>query len=68
MSASRVEGVETIVDSTVDYLIDTFTQPVGWVERSETHHVGGSILERRWVSLRSTHPTLATDWRRNEEN
>jgi hypothetical protein len=34
-------------------------QPVGWVERSETHHVGGSILERQWVSLRSTHPTLA---------
>jgi hypothetical protein len=43
MSASRVEGVETIVDSTVDYLIDTFTQPVGWVERSETHHVAAAF-------------------------
>src|ERR1700674_3178009 len=38
-------------------------QPVGWVERSETHHVGGSILQRRWVSLRSTHRTLAVSVR-----
>src|SRR5580658_2091396 len=37
----------------------SIAQPVGWVERSEIHPVGGSILERRWVSLRSTHPTLA---------
>src|ERR1700761_4516275 len=28
---------------------------VGWAERSETHHV---TRLRRWVSLRSTHPTI----------
>ena len=27
---------------------------VGWVERSETHHL---LRRHRWVSLRSTHPT-----------
>src|SRR5262245_8838720 len=31
---------------------------VGWVERSETHQAG--ILSKRWVSLRSTHPTDLT--------
>jgi hypothetical protein len=28
---------------------------VGWVERSETHHISAQM--NRWVSLRSTHPT-----------
>src|SRR5262249_11487028 len=28
---------------------------VGWVERSETHHL--APRRERWVSLRSTHPT-----------
>jgi hypothetical protein len=30
---------------------------VGWVERSETHHFAVIAATRRWVSLRSTHPT-----------
>src|SRR5688500_1260595 len=33
--------------------------PVGWVERSETHQLCGRDQDR-WVSLRSTHPTLST--------
>jgi len=36
---------------------------VGWVERSDTHHFVRII--RRWVSLRSTHPTRANDDRLN---
>jgi len=32
-------------------------QKVGWVEHSETHH---SAPDGRWVSLCSTHPTVAT--------
>jgi hypothetical protein len=31
---------------------------VGWVERSETHHL---LRRHRWVSLRSTHPTGLPD-------
>jgi hypothetical protein len=30
-------------------------QGVGWVERSEPHHLSGQFS--RWGSLRSTHPT-----------
>src|SRR5262249_59763712 len=33
---------------------------VGWVERSETHQVVRRSF-RRWVSLRSTHPTKDVD-------
>ena len=29
---------------------------VGWVERSETHHLSSSTRVRRWVLLRSIHP------------
>jgi hypothetical protein len=31
--------------------------PVGWVERSDTHHSEAGYW---WVSLRSTHPTIST--------
>jgi hypothetical protein len=33
-----------------------FAEIVGWVERSETHHLH-CFPSSRWVSLRSTHPT-----------
>ena len=33
------------------------TSPVGWVERSDTHQLWCAW---RWVSLRSTHPTIDT--------
>ena len=32
--------------------------PVGWVERSGTHHFSAGWEQQRWVSLRSTHPTV----------
>src|SRR5699024_7524221 len=37
---------------------------VGWVERSETHHWRSEC--HRWVSLRSTHPTIPNDLRRRQ--
>jgi hypothetical protein len=42
--------------ATTERLLDSiFKQPVGWVERSDTHQCP---RRRRWISLRSTHPTL----------
>jgi hypothetical protein len=36
---------------------DLKQEPVGWVERSETHHLSKMSPPKRWVSLRSTCPT-----------
>jgi hypothetical protein len=46
------QGVDTRVEGGHDDVMCL----VAWVERSKTH---GDDPQRRWVSLRSTHPTLA---------
>ena len=44
--ARPVEDISAIVN---------YTSAVGWVERSDTHHFRS---QERWVSVRSTHPTV----------
>jgi hypothetical protein len=36
---------------------DYINTPVGWVERSGTHHFSAGWEQQRWVPLRCTHPT-----------
>ena len=53
--AAAFHGIVPVLPAT-DSDVSERSQGVGWIERSEIHHFVASI--RRWVSLRSTHPTI----------